>query len=44
MQDPLYNRYAGIYYDPERPENLQEFETHQLFLRAGLGRLARVAQ
>jgi len=35
VQDPLYNRYAGIYYDPESPANLQEFETHQLFLRAG---------
>lgn len=34
MQDPLYNRYAGIYYNPENPENLQEFESQQLFLRA----------
>jgi hypothetical protein len=35
VQDPLYNRYAGIYYNPENPDNLQEFESQQLFLRAG---------
>ncbi len=43
MQDPIYNRYAGIYYNPESPDNLQEFEGHQLFLRAGAQHVPRFA-
>jgi hypothetical protein len=34
MEDPLSNRYAGIYYDPKDPDNLFAFARKQLFLAA----------
>ncbi len=35
MEDePFFNRYANIYYNPKNPANLKDFENRQLFLGA----------
>jgi hypothetical protein len=34
MEEPLFNRHGGVYYDPKNPANLKDFENRQLYLRA----------
>jgi len=34
LEDPLFNLYARIYYDPKNPANLRDFQNRQVFLRA----------
>jgi hypothetical protein len=34
LQNPLFKRYADVYYDPKDPTNLLVFESQQLFLAA----------